>query len=113
MFLFSELARIKQEREAEAARKAVEDKAREEVEKKEAMLRGNPLLASSSFSVKRRWDDDHVFRNQVRAASRMAGSLHRPAYTQDLSLRLQSSFKLVLSRPQRSNGHSSPTRAQI
>ena len=61
------MARIKQEREQEAARKAVEDKAREEAEKKEAMLRGNPLLASSSFAVKRRWDDDHVFRNQVRA----------------------------------------------
>ena len=60
-----ELARIKQEREQEAARKAVEDKAREEAEKKEALLRGNPLLASSSFAVKRRWDDDHVFRNQV------------------------------------------------
>ena len=68
-----ELARIKQEREAEAARKAVEDKAREEAEKKEAMLRGNPLLASSSFAVKRRWDDDHVFRNQVRAVSLLSG----------------------------------------
>mmetsp|Transcript_51070 Transcript_51070/g.106667 ORF Transcript_51070/g.106667 Transcript_51070/m.106667 type:complete len:221 (-) Transcript_51070:195-857(-) len=64
--LMRELARIKQEREQEAARKAVEDKAREEAEKKEALLRGNPLLASSSFAVKRRWDDDHVFRNQAR-----------------------------------------------
>ena len=30
------------------------------------MLRGNPLLGGGSFGVKRRWDDDVVFRNQAR-----------------------------------------------
>jgi len=31
------------------------------------MLRGNPLLrAGEGFGVKRRWDDDVVFRNQAR-----------------------------------------------
>jgi hypothetical protein len=61
-----ELERIKKEREEDAARKASEDKARTDAEKKDAMLRGNPLLAGGGFSVKRRWDDDVVFRNQAR-----------------------------------------------
>ena len=64
--LMRELERIKKEREEDAARKASEDKARTEAEKKDAMLRGNPLLAGGGFSVKRRWDDDVVFRNQAR-----------------------------------------------
>ncbi|KAF2559056.1 hypothetical protein F2Q68_00017843 [Brassica cretica] len=36
--------------------------------KEEELLKGNPLLnnAPTSFSVKRRWDDDVVFKNQAR-----------------------------------------------
>lgn len=64
--LMRELERIKKEREDDAARKASEEKTRAEAEKKDAMLRGNPLLADGSFGVKRRWDDDVVFRNQAR-----------------------------------------------
>mmetsp|Transcript_63508 Transcript_63508/g.149498 ORF Transcript_63508/g.149498 Transcript_63508/m.149498 type:complete len:224 (-) Transcript_63508:188-859(-) len=67
--LMRELERIKKEREEDAARKALEDQAREEQEKQEQLLRGNPLLAgggAGSFGVKRRWDDDVVFRNQAR-----------------------------------------------
>lgn len=60
------------EREEEAEKKAIEDQARMEHERKEAMLRGNPLLggaaaaAGGAMGVKRRWDDDVVFRNQAR-----------------------------------------------
>ncbi len=71
--LMAELNRIKQERAAEAARLEAERKAREEKIRVENILKGNPLLnpsASSSkssepvdFKVKRRWDDDVVFKN--------------------------------------------------
>jgi len=68
--LMKELERIKKEREEEAAAKAVEEQARLEQERKEAMLRGNPLLggaaAGGAMGVKRRWDDDVVFRHQAR-----------------------------------------------
>ncbi|KAH6778594.1 Cwf15 / Cwc15 cell cycle control family protein [Perilla frutescens var. hirtella] len=39
--------------------------------KEEQLLRGNPLLNdASSFSVKRRWDDDVVFKNQARGETK-------------------------------------------
>uniref|UniRef100_A0AC34F6M2 Uncharacterized protein n=1 Tax=Panagrolaimus sp. ES5 TaxID=591445 RepID=A0AC34F6M2_9BILA len=65
--LMAELERIKKERAAEKARK--EDEVREEQERirHEAMIRGNPLLnlneEQAEFKVKRRWDDDVVFKN--------------------------------------------------
>ncbi|KAK6149434.1 hypothetical protein DH2020_016959 [Rehmannia glutinosa] len=41
--------------------------------KEEQLLRGNPLLNNpTSFSVKRRWDDDVVFKNQARGETKMA-----------------------------------------
>jgi protein CWC15 len=66
--LMAELERIKKEHAAEKARK--EEEAREEQERirHEAMIRGNPLLnlndeQAADFKVKRRWDDDVVFKN--------------------------------------------------
>ncbi|KDP39321.1 hypothetical protein JCGZ_01078 [Jatropha curcas] len=39
--------------------------------KEEQLLRGNPLLNNpTSFSVKRRWDDDVVFKNQARGETK-------------------------------------------
>ena len=64
--LMQELERIKKEREEAAAKKEAESKARSDAERKDAMLRGNPLLGDGGFGVKRRWDDDVVFRNQAR-----------------------------------------------
>ncbi len=73
--LMAELNRIKKERAAEAARQEAERKVREEKIRVENILKGNPLLnpatssktgASASavdFKVKRRWDDDVVFKN--------------------------------------------------
>eukprot|EP00756_Hemistasia_phaeocysticola_P044091 Hpha_TRINITY_DN17677_c0_g1::TRINITY_DN17677_c0_g1_i1::g.158827::m.158827/K12863/CWC15; protein CWC15 len=62
-----ELARIKQERAEEAARRRAEEEQNEEEERQQESLVGNPLLNSSSTAgVKRRWDDDVVFRNQSR-----------------------------------------------
>lgn len=68
--LMRELEKIRRERDAEKAAK--ERKAAER--DPQAVLAGNPLLAastsndaeSSSFGVKRRWDDDVVFKNQAK-----------------------------------------------
>jgi len=55
-------------------KKKAEDEAEGKRTDEEAALTGNPLLAASaataagrqSFAVKRRWDEDVVFRNQAK-----------------------------------------------
>ncbi|KAI8853536.1 Cwf15/Cwc15 cell cycle control protein-domain-containing protein [Chytridium lagenaria] len=75
--LMRELAKIKKERAEEKERVDREKREMEEQAREEAMLSGNPLLnlaeggtsqalATRDFSVKRRWDDDVVFRNQAK-----------------------------------------------
>ncbi len=75
--LLAELARIKRERAEDAARRAAEEAAAAQGAADGELLGGNPLLqdrlapgggdaAGASFTVKRRWDDDVVFRNQAR-----------------------------------------------
>jgi len=73
--LMRELERIKKERAQEAARKAREEQEEAAAEHDSAVLQSNPLLDPSrlgasgsgkSFAVKRRWDDDVVFKNQAR-----------------------------------------------
>ena len=65
--LMAELERIKKERAAEKARKEEEVREEQERIRQEAMIRGNPLLnlneEQAEFKVKRRWDDDVVFKN--------------------------------------------------
>ncbi|KAK9816718.1 hypothetical protein WJX72_004146 [[Myrmecia] bisecta] len=66
--LLAELERIKKERAEEAARKEAEERAAAEKSLQEEVIRGNPLVhqAGPAFQVKRRWDDDVVFKNQAR-----------------------------------------------
>mmetsp|Transcript_19618 Transcript_19618/g.49076 ORF Transcript_19618/g.49076 Transcript_19618/m.49076 type:complete len:273 (+) Transcript_19618:35-853(+) len=73
--LMRELERIKKERALEAMRIAAESDEAAAAERTEQILHGNPLVqppasvagpAAGSFNVKRRWDDDVVFRNQAR-----------------------------------------------
>lgn len=71
--LQAELERIKAERAAEKAKKDAEAAQQEEEERREELLRSNPMLrqelgidAGPAFGVKRRWDDDVVFKNQAR-----------------------------------------------
>lgn len=68
--LQAELAKIRAERAAVKAKDDCEAAAEEQAEMEEAALTGNPLLnsasASSSGRLKRRWNDDVVFRNQAR-----------------------------------------------
>ncbi|KAK8831070.1 hypothetical protein WA577_003242 [Blastocystis sp. JDR] len=63
--LLAELARVKKEKE-KAKKKEEEEKAQMDAAlNREEMLHSNPLLFSSdNGGIKRRWDDDVVFRNQ-------------------------------------------------
>eukprot|EP00128_Syssomonas_multiformis_P007673 Colp12_sorted_trinity150504_noHs@28550 len=62
--LLKELEKIKRERAEEAEREAQRQAEDEQQIRTEAALRGNPLLnQADDFSVKRRWDDDVVFKN--------------------------------------------------
>uniref|UniRef100_A0A7S0RTB5 Cwf15/Cwc15 cell cycle control protein n=1 Tax=Chlamydomonas leiostraca TaxID=1034604 RepID=A0A7S0RTB5_9CHLO len=73
--LMAELERIKKERAEEARKKAVEEAARAAKEKEAELVGGNPLLSIAgdvSFNLKRRWDDDVVFKNQARSEPKAA-----------------------------------------
>jgi len=68
--LMRELEKIKKERAVEEEKKERERLAKEEKERNEAILMGNPLLGKDEptmGSLKRRWDDDVVFKNQSRS----------------------------------------------
>jgi len=76
--LQAELAKIRAEREAARAKVEEEARAEEEARMEEAALTGNPLLnaagggadgaaaAAAGGRMKRRWNDDVVFRNQAK-----------------------------------------------
>lgn len=66
--LMAELNRIKKERALDEAKKEAERKVQEERIRMENILSGNPLLTNTKadFKVKRRWDDDVVFKNCAR-----------------------------------------------
>ncbi|CAF4760168.1 protein CWC15 homolog [Pieris napi] len=71
--LLAELNKIKKERAIEQAKKEAEKKQEEERIRMENILSGNPLLNYSAaaqkndLKVKRRWDDDVVFKNCARS----------------------------------------------
>ncbi|XP_077286086.1 spliceosome-associated protein CWC15 [Arctopsyche grandis] len=71
--LLAELDRIKKERALEQTKKDVEKRQEEERIRMENILSGNPLLNYSAgapkveLKVKRRWDDDVVFKNCARS----------------------------------------------
>eukprot|EP00262_Sarcandra_glabra_P013018 TRINITY_DN3507_c0_g1_i1.p1 TRINITY_DN3507_c0_g1~~TRINITY_DN3507_c0_g1_i1.p1 ORF type:complete len:226 (+),score=63.79 TRINITY_DN3507_c0_g1_i1:286-963(+) len=69
--LLAELERIKKERAEEKLRKERLQQ-EEDLKVKEAeLIRGNPLLNNATtFNVKRRWDDDVVFKNQTRGEAK-------------------------------------------
>ena len=61
-----ELEKIKKERAEQREKEEMEKAAKEEEERTADIALGNPLLNKQDFNVKRRWDDDVVFRNQAR-----------------------------------------------
>lgn len=65
--LMRELAKIKAERAEAAAKEAAEKAKKEEEQREKDIALGNPLLnAPQDYGIKRRWDDDVVFKNQAR-----------------------------------------------
>lgn len=78
--LLAELNKIKRERAQETAKREMEKKQEEEKIRMENILSGNPLLHYSSgaksadLKVKRRWDDDVVFKNCARSEPEKKGS---------------------------------------
>mmetsp|Transcript_1063 Transcript_1063/g.1524 ORF Transcript_1063/g.1524 Transcript_1063/m.1524 type:complete len:247 (-) Transcript_1063:282-1022(-) len=65
--LQAELVKIRKERELQKAREEAQRSKEEESKLEEAALVGNPLIAGkASGRVKRRWNDDVVFRNQAK-----------------------------------------------
>ncbi|KAK1386260.1 putative pre-mRNA-splicing factor Cwf15/Cwc15 [Heracleum sosnowskyi] len=64
--LLAELEQIKKERAENKLRKEPAD-----TQESDSCIRGNPLLNNeTSFNVKRRWDDDVVFKNQTRGETK-------------------------------------------
>lgn len=71
--LLAELNKIKRERAVENEKKEMDRKQEEERIRMENILSGNPLLnysaasTKSDLKIKRRWDDDVVFKNCARS----------------------------------------------
>ncbi|XP_038608894.1 spliceosome-associated protein CWC15 homolog [Tachyglossus aculeatus] len=85
--LLAELEKIKKERAEEEARKEWEERAEKERIRSENVLNGNPLLKLTglaqpqpNFKVKRRWDDDVVFKN---CAKEVEGSRRNKKFIND------------------------------
>lgn len=65
--LMRELDKIKAERAEAAAKAAAEQAKKDEAQREKDIALGNPLLnPKTDYGVKRRWDDDVVFKNQAR-----------------------------------------------
>jgi protein CWC15 len=64
--LMAELEKIKKERTEQKAREEAEQAKIAQDEREKDIALGNPLLNPKAFNVKRRWDDDVVFKNQAR-----------------------------------------------
>ena len=63
--LLRELARIKQERAEAEAQRLAEEAARERAIKEQEAASANPLIGGGVTALRRRWDDDTVFRGQA------------------------------------------------
>ncbi|KAL1870532.1 hypothetical protein VTK73DRAFT_2606 [Phialemonium thermophilum] len=61
-----ELERVRRERAEKREREERERAAAEEEKREREIALGNPLLNKPNFNIKRRWDDDVVFKNQAR-----------------------------------------------
>ncbi|KAK1773238.1 Pre-mRNA-splicing factor Cwf15/Cwc15 [Copromyces sp. CBS 386.78] len=61
-----ELERVRRERQEKREREEAERQKLEEEQREKDIALGNPLLNKPDFTVKRRWDDDVVFKNQAR-----------------------------------------------
>jgi len=65
-----ELDRVRREKEERRRREEAERMKEEEEKRERDIALGNPLLNKQDFAMKRRWDDDVVFKNQARETDR-------------------------------------------
>ena len=61
-----EFGKIKKEREEEQKKKETERLEEQKQKQREDILKGNPIYNSTSYSLKKRWTEDTVFKNQAR-----------------------------------------------
>jgi protein CWC15 len=73
------VGKCRAEKEEEKAKQAAEEAAKARKEEEERALKNNPVLRQElgledepKFQVKRRWDDDVVFKNQARTEPKRA-----------------------------------------
>ncbi|KAH8696058.1 putative cell cycle control protein Cwf15 [Talaromyces proteolyticus] len=78
--LMRELEKIKKERQEQKEKEELERQAQEQEQREFDIARGNPLLNPQDFNMKRRWDDDVVFKNQARGTETKKG----PEFVNDL-----------------------------
>lgn len=71
--LIRELARIKQERAEEELKRQAREAAKEAAIRQDQAVSSNPLFAEGASSLRRRWDDDTVFKNQAGRPSETKG----------------------------------------
>ncbi|OQE20427.1 hypothetical protein PENSTE_c013G07602 [Penicillium steckii] len=71
--LMRELEKIKKERAAQKEKEEQERAVEEQEQREVDIARGNPLLNAQDFDMKRRWDDDVVFKNQARGSEKKDG----------------------------------------
>ncbi|KAG9575375.1 hypothetical protein KCU97_g14225, partial [Aureobasidium melanogenum] len=90
--LMRELAKIKAERAEAAAREAAEQAAKEEEQQMRDIATGNPLLNKGAYDVKRRWDDDVVFKNQARTEDKKGKEFVNDLLRSDFHRRFMSKY---------------------
>ncbi|CRG90555.1 Pre-mRNA-splicing factor cwc15 [Talaromyces islandicus] len=78
--LMRELEKIKKERQEQKEKEELARQAEEQEQREYDIARGNPLLNPQDFNMKRRWDDDVVFKNQARGTE----SKQNPEFVNDL-----------------------------
>mmetsp|Transcript_61262 Transcript_61262/g.145849 ORF Transcript_61262/g.145849 Transcript_61262/m.145849 type:complete len:239 (-) Transcript_61262:109-825(-) len=98
--LMAELAKIKREREEEEARQQAMKAKEEERSRREEIMNGNPLTSAASAaagdtSLKRKWDDDTVFKNQARTAPKQKQRYINDAVRSDFHRKFLSKYVWV------------------
>jgi protein CWC15 len=64
--LYRELEKIKKMREEQNKQKEMEDLVKLKQQTQEDILKGNPLISHSGYSLKKKWFEDTVFKNQAK-----------------------------------------------
>merc|ERR1712183_887317 len=93
--LMRELAKIKREREAEEEKQREIKKKQDDREKREEIMMGNPLMEHDDLSLKRKWDDDTVFKNQARLAPKQKQRFINDAVRSDFHKRFLNKYMWI------------------